>query len=166
MSIKPLKHFEDFVVESVKSEFEETIQEKNAVIEIHDLCTVNVIPFQFHQMMTNLIGNALKFSDPQRQPHILIKSELVMAPKIQGVVLEKGYCHLTVADNGVGFEQKYNDKIFEMFQRLYGQDEFPGTGIGLSIVKKIVENHGGIISATGRLNEGATFDIYIPDEVL
>lgn len=68
----------------------------------------------------------------------------------------------TISDNGIGFEQQYSEKIFEVFQRLHGKNEFNGTGIGLSIVKRIVENHNGVITATGEPHKGATFDIYIP----
>jgi signal transduction histidine kinase len=75
---------------------------------------------------------------------------------------EKKYCHITITDNGIGFEPQHRDKIFQVFQRLNGREEYDGTGIGLSIVKKIVDNHKGIITATGALNKGARFDIYIP----
>ena len=76
--------------------------------------------------------------------------------------LKKEYCHISITDNGIGFENKFSGKIFEVFQRLHGRDRYTGTGIGLAIVKKIVENHNGIITASGILNEGASFDIYIP----
>ena len=75
---------------------------------------------------------------------------------------QKEYCHISISDNGIGFDHRYREQIFEVFQRLYGKDEYPGTGIGLAIVKKIVENHSGIITATSELDKGATFDIYIP----
>jgi signal transduction histidine kinase len=74
------------------------------------------------------------------------------------------YCHITYSDNGIGFEQKYSEKIFELFQRLYGRSEYPGTGIGLAIIKRIVENHNGVITAQGELGKGATFHIYLPIE--
>ena len=74
----------------------------------------------------------------------------------------KKYCHITVKDNGIGFEPRFSERIFEVFQKLHGKDVYAGTGIGLAIVKKIVENHNGIITATSQLNEGAQFDIYIP----
>ena len=74
------------------------------------------------------------------------------------------YCHITFSDNGIGFEQKYSEKIFELFQRLYGRTEYPGTGIGLAIIKRIVENHRGVITAQGELGKGATFNIYLPLE--
>ena len=75
---------------------------------------------------------------------------------------EVKYCHIRVSDNGIGFEQQYSERIFEVFQRLHSKSEYDGTGIGLSIVKRIVENHNGIITTKGELNKGATFDIYIP----
>src|SRR6185295_12052499 len=102
-----------------------------------------IIPFQFRQLMHNLIGNSLKFSKPGNPPHIQIKSEMENVLKLNGhtVSQEKKYCHISVSDNGIGFEQQYSEKIFELFQRLHGKDRYPGTGIGLSIVKRIVENH-------------------------
>ena len=75
---------------------------------------------------------------------------------------DRAYYLLTISDNGIGFEEQYEHRIFEVFQRLHGKDEYKGTGIGLAIVKKIVDNHRGIIKATGKLNQGARFDIYFP----
>ncbi len=152
------------ILDEVKDDFEEIIREKKATIEGNDLCEASIIPFQFHQMLFNLIGNSLKFSKPGKPPHIIITSGIDKGSKFKNKELsaEKIYCHISVSDNGIGFEPRYKEKIFEVFQRLYGRDEYPGTGIGLSIVKRIVENHNGIITATGELNKGATFDIYIP----
>ncbi len=76
----------------------------------------------------------------------------------------KNYCHITVKDNGIGFEPHFSERIFEVFQKLHGKEVYGGTGIGLAIVKKIVENHNGIITAKSELNKGAQFDIYIPAE--
>ncbi len=114
--------------------------------------------------MHNLIGNALKFSNPGIPPHIKIKSEIAQGAKFNFEKLspQKKYCHISITDNGIGFEQQYSEKIFELFQRLHGKSEYSGTGIGLSIVKKIVDNHHGIITANSELNKGATFDIYLP----
>ncbi|HEY4656673.1 MAG TPA: CheR family methyltransferase [Cyclobacteriaceae bacterium] len=164
------------IVEAVKNDLSETMDEKMAVIETKGiLCEAKVIPFQFHQMMYNLIGNALKFSDPGRPPHIVIKSEIAEAHDLEkenpalraekaGKLLPgKEYCHISISDNGIGFDSIYRDKIFEIFQRLYNGESYQGTGIGLAIVKKIVENHNGVITAAGELDKGATFDIYIPD---
>ena len=72
------------------------------------------------------------------------------------------YCHITFSDNGIGFEKEFEEQIFEVFQRLHHQEIYPGTGIGLAIAKKIIENHNGVITATGELNKGARFDIYLP----
>jgi two-component system CheB/CheR fusion protein len=151
------------IVKEVKEDLREVIKSKHATVEAGEMCEALVIPFQFRQMMLNLVSNALKFSDPARDPQIRIKSEIVKGDKLNnaGVHPDK-YCHITVSDNGIGFEQQYSEKIFELFQRLYGKSEYEGTGIGLAIVKKIVENHNGIITATGELNKGATFDIFIP----
>lgn len=158
------------VVEKVLEDLKEVIHEKNAIIETHLNGEVRIIPFQFHQAINNLISNSLKFSIPGNPPHIIIKDEVRRGSELQNktpelngrLVPEKKYCHITISDSGIGFEPQFRDKIFEVFQRLFARDQYPGTGIGLSIVKKIVENHDGIITATGKLNEGAIFDIYIP----
>ena len=154
----------NIIIEEVKIEFEETIAEKHAVIEVGEVCEVKIIPFQFRQLLHNLIGNALKFSLPQTPPHIKITSRNIKYDqlKIKALAPLKEYCHITITDNGIGFEKEFSTKIFEVFQKLHGKDEFPGTGIGLAIVKKIVDNHNGIITATSELNKGATFDIYLP----
>ncbi len=152
------------VIEKVKQDLKEEILNKNAVIEIKDTCDVNIIPFQFRQLFYNLISNSLKFSNPQKPLHIDINSEHAKGDKFKNESLEGNaeYCHITVADNGIGFEPQYSEKIFELFQHLHGKNEYQGTGIGLAIVKRIVENHNGIIAAKGELGKGATFDIYLP----
>lgn len=159
------------IIEDVKTELKEAIFEKHAIIESTELCPVNIISFQFRQLMHNLISNALKFSNPGRPPHIIIKGRIehgnilnIKNPALlsRAFLLNKNYCHICVNDNGIGFEPEFNDRIFEVFQRLHSKDEYEGTGIGLAIVKKIVENHNGIITASGVLGKGATFDIYIP----
>ena len=151
------------IVEEVKTELRDTIQDKNATIEASELCDANIIAFQFRQLMYNLISNALKFSKPDVPPHIVIKSRIVKGSKlnIDGLSPDKNYCHLTIKDNGIGFEPHFSERIFEVFQKLHGKEVYAGTGIGLAIVKKIVENHNGIITSTSELNHGAQFDIYI-----
>ena len=152
------------IMAEVQEDLREELKEKHATIEANQLCDAEIIPFQFRQLMHNLIGNSLKFSKPGHAPHVLIKSEIAngLALRNQNLSPEKTYCHITVSDNGIGFEQQYSQKIFEVFQRLHSKYEYSGTGIGLSIVKKIVENHNGFITATGEVGAGATFDIYIP----
>jgi signal transduction histidine kinase len=154
----------NIIVEEVKTELKETIQEKHATIETTELCSANIIIFQFRQLMYNLISNALKFSNPDIPSHITIKSRIVKGSNlhIEKLSPEKKYCHITIKDNGIGFEPHFSERIFEVFQKLHGKDIYGGTGIGLAIVKKIVENHNGIIIATSELDKGAQFDIYIP----
>jgi two-component system CheB/CheR fusion protein len=148
----------------VIGELKEAIQEKHATIDITELGAANVIVFQFRQLMHNLISNALKFSIPDIPPHIIIKSRLVRGSKLnnENLLPKKNYCHISVSDNGIGFDPQYRERIFEVFQRLHGKNKYNGTGIGLAIVKKIVENHNGIVTATSELKHGASFDIYIP----
>jgi len=152
------------LIEELKFEFKEKIEEKNAIIEVSDLCDARLIRFQFRQLMHNLISNALKFSKPGVPPHIIIKNKIALGSELDNPKLfpDKKYCHITVTDNGIGFEKQYSEKIFEVFQKLHVKEEYPGTGIGLAIVKKIVENHTGFITAHSEISQGARFDIYIP----
>lgn len=152
------------IVEEVLNELSESIQEKHATFDLAHLGSAPVIAFQFRQLLQNLIGNALKFSSPNRPPHVVIKSRIVSGDKLKNEKLlpEKKYYHVTVTDNGIGFDPQYSERIFEVFQRLHEHEQYKGTGIGLAIVKKIVENHNGIITATGKPDKGAQFDIYIP----
>ncbi len=153
------------ILEEVKADLKDTIQEKNASIEATELCDANIIAFQFRQLLYNLLSNALKFSQPAIPSHITIKSRIVKGRELNNNKLspERNYCHITIQDNGIGFEPHFSERIFEVFQKLHGKEVYAGTGIGLAIVKKIVENHNGIIIATSELNQGARFDIYLPD---
>jgi two-component system CheB/CheR fusion protein len=152
------------IIEEVKKEFKEAIAEKHAVIEVKENCKVHIIPFQFRQLMHNLISNALKFSNPKRPPHVTIESRNIKYSKQNpaNIPANKEYCHIKVTDNGIGFEKEFSRKIFEVFQKLHVREQYAGTGIGLAIVKKIVDNHNGIITATSKVNKGTTFNIYIP----
>src|SRR5688572_7035268 len=141
------------IVEEVKDDLKEDLRLKNAIIETTEMCEANVIPFQFRQLMHNLIGNSLKFSNPNQPPHIKIKSQIAKGIEFnnESLLPQNKYCHISIIDNGIGFERQYSEKIFEVFQRLHGKNEYNGIGIGLSIVKKIVENHNGIITAKSEL---------------
>ncbi|HEY6171126.1 MAG TPA: CHASE3 domain-containing protein [Candidatus Kapabacteria bacterium] len=152
------------VIKEVLSELQETIEEKKAVIEIEGMCTISTIQYQFQQMLHNLLSNALKFSRPDVQPHISIycKNIVPVAGIHPEIIPGKTYCHISVTDNGIGFDEQYKDRIFQVFQRLHDKNTIAGTGIGLAIVKKIVENHNGIITASGQPGNGARFDIYLP----
>ncbi len=155
----------------LSEDFKEVIEKVGATFAINLKGHANIIPFQFRQLMQNLIGNALKFANTNTTPQINVSSTiskgsifLKQNPKLTARLLsgEKEYSHIQVSDNGIGFEPKYQEQVFEIFQKLHAREEYPGTGIGLAIVKKIVENHGGFITATSELGKGATFDIYIP----
>jgi PAS domain S-box-containing protein len=152
------------IIEEVREDMAEELEQKNAIIENCQPCFISIIPFQFRQLIYNLISNALKFAQENIPPHIKIKTEIALGETLNNNQLAKGikYCHISIADNGIGFDQEYSDKIFEVFQRLHGRSQYSGTGIGLAIVKRIVDNHHGFISAQGEENKGATFDIYIP----
>lgn len=153
------------IVDEAMAMLKEDLAEKKAVIEVGNVENVTVIPFQFRQLLQNIISNALKFCPPARTPKVKIDSELILfdATQPDKMVLNTNYHHITISDNGIGFEKQYKDKIFEIFQRLHDRKEYDGTGIGLSIARKIVENHGGKITAESETNEGATFHIYLPE---
>jgi PAS domain S-box-containing protein len=155
----------DEIAEEIQSDFSERIEETNAVIDFDPLGEATVIPFQFRQLLHNLIGNSLKFSKKGEAPYIEVKANRIKGKEIKIPVTypEKMYYHLTISDNGIGFDDEYKERIFEVFQRLNTESEFSGTGIGLAIVKKIVENHKGIITAHSEKGKGATFEIYLPE---
>jgi signal transduction histidine kinase len=117
-----------------------------------------------NQLFDNIIGNALKYSYAGRTPKILVRHQRVAGHTLaEGTAHKEGDYHkISVIDNGIGFEDQYASQIFNLFQRLHGKSEYPGTGIGLAICKKIVQNHGGHIRAVSKLNEGATFEVYLP----
>ncbi|MRX38034.1 PAS domain-containing protein [Flavobacterium sp. LC2016-23] len=152
------------IINEVKEDLKEELEQKNATIEIIEGCELGVIPFQFRQLIYNLVSNSLKFSKPEIPPAIKIKCKIDIGENFNNEALSnnKEYCHINITDNGIGFDEQYNTKIFEVFQRLHGRELYNGTGIGLAIVKKIAENHNGFITAKGKPNEGASFDIYIP----
>ena len=159
------------IIEQVKADLAETIQEKNATIQTGEMCDVKIIPFLIHQLFYNLISNSIKFSIPGKAAYIIINSKIDEGINLNNerpaqladrLSPKKRYCHISLTDNGIGFDPQYKDRIFGLFQRLHGKEEYPGTGVGLAIVKKIVDNHNGIITASGGINEGARFDIYIP----
>jgi light-regulated signal transduction histidine kinase (bacteriophytochrome) len=152
------------IIKEVVVTLREELQEKQAIVEFGKLTEIEIIPLQFRQLMQTLITNSLKFSKTELAPHIVIKSEKINGDESSNKALLKQveYCHITVSDNGVGFDPRYKDKIFDIFQRLHGKENYDGTGIGLTIARKIVENHQGIITASGEIGKGSTFDIFIP----
>jgi len=152
------------ILDEVIVDVTEELKQKKGRIETGEMCNAKIIPFQFRQLLYNLLINSIKFSNTDRPLLITIKSHIENGAAFgfdKLNPLEK-YCHIEITDNGIGFEPKYNDRIFELFQRLNDKSQYKGTGIGLAIVKRIVENHNGFITAKGGSNEGATFDIYLP----
>ena len=156
-------HLKD-IVEEIQESLKDEINNRNAIIDADDLCDCHAIPFQIRQLFHNLISNSLKFSKKDVPPHIIIKSRIDKGKKFSHPLLEpnREYCHISVEDNGIGFDPAFNQQIFGLFQRLHGKHEYPGTGIGLAICKKIVDNHDGFITANGTRDAGARFDIYLP----
>ena len=154
----------NIIIEEIKKEFKEALAEKQAIITVKEICDIKIIPFQFRQLMHNLISNALKFSNPKVPLHITIESRNTKQIKPNNInfPVNTEFCQISITDNGIGFKKEFSEKIFEVFQRLHDKEEYAGTGIGLAIVKKIVENHNGMISATSKLKKGTTFNIYIP----
>lgn len=154
------------ILDDVKEDLEDQLKGHDGSIVATELCAVDVIPFQFRQLLYNLLSNAIKFRNPERTLLISIICQIKEGKKFDNERLdaEKKYCHISITDNGMGFDPKFSDHIFELFKRLNDKSEYNGTGIGLAIVKRIVENHNGFITAKGEVNKGASFDIYIPAE--
>lgn len=152
------------LVDEVIADLEPTVTEKKAKINIKHLPCIEVKPGLMRPLLSNLIENALKYSKKDVAPEINIYAESNgeghkrKLTKVNG----KTFCKIFVQDNGIGFDQKYAEKIFDMFVRLHGNSEYEGTGIGLALCKQIVEKHHGFISALSKENEGATFIISLP----
>jgi len=153
------------LVEEVLSDLEIEIERKKAVIHIEELPSLCVIPGQFRQLIQNLLSNSLKFSKKDLPPEINLYAETIKGEELAGSVginPNEKYCRIYVEDNGIGFDEEYAEKIFVIFQRLHSNHLFEGTGIGLSICKKIVEKHNGLISATSIPEKGSVFTIILP----
>lgn len=161
------KKFELVDLENILSEvindLKEEIHHKSADVQIGKMGKVKAIPFQVTQLFYNLIGNSIKYASDKRPLKITVSTAIVDGKDSKNTLAENiEYCQIRISDNGIGFDNKYKDKIFGLFQRLHSKSEYTGTGVGLSIVKKIVENHRGFIEASGTLDKGAEFSIYIP----
>lgn len=145
------------------SELEVQVKEKNAEVIISDIPFVEVVPGQISQVFQNLLSNALKFSRESVDPVVKISAYCCKRKDFGCVVSEDGpYCKISVSDNGIGFNEIYLDRIFTIFQRLHSKSKFEGTGIGLAIVKKIIEKHDGIITAESQEGVGSTFTMILP----
>ncbi|MFD1145152.1 ATP-binding protein [Larkinella insperata] len=156
------------LVNEVMVDLELNIRERNAQIKCQSLPTIKGNPLQLRQMFQNLLSNALKFRSPERPPQIRVRTEKVTIFDIPVPMRkrEPAYLAISVEDNGIGFDERYHDRIFQLFQRLHSRDQYAGTGIGLTICKKVAEMHGGTIAAQSTPGEGATFTVYLPVSVL
>ena len=152
------------IIDQIRDELSDKFAAKKATLHVERLPILPAIPFQIKQLFTNLIENSLKFSRPNVNPVINIYCTTIEgAMNGKNLPMTKAkYYQITVSDNGIGFEQEYNEKIFGVFQRLHGRKEYEGTGIGLSIVRKIAENHQGTIIAQAKPDEGAEFILFLP----
>lgn len=155
------------LVGEVANDLEGVINDKKVTVTIGKLYPVKAEPLHMRQLFQNLIGNALKFSADERAPYIAIKASLVNGAEsglenLPSDAASRIYQLITVADNGIGFEQEYAHKIFGLFQRLHGKHEYPGSGMGLSIVHKVVSQHQGFIDAVSTPGAGTTFRILLP----
>ena len=151
------------VLEIVKSDFEFLIAERDAEIRAANLPVVKGFPLQLQQLFSNLISNSIKFSE--RKPVIEITHENVSSEEVQRIKeLDDhiSYVKLIFRDNGIGFDPQYAEKVFTIFQRLNHKKLYSGSGIGLALCKRIVENHRGTIQASSIPDHGATFVVYLP----
>ncbi len=152
------------VAHEVVDDLAARIEQVEGRVELGELPTLDAEPLQMRQLLQNLIGNALKFRRPDVPPTVKVNAEMVTMPKPGAAPTDEPIlcCRLTVADNGIGFDEKYLDRIFNVFQRLHGRNEYEGTGMGLAIARKLVLYHGGDITARSKPGEGACFIVTLP----
>lgn len=152
------------IVMDVLADLEARIEQVDGKVEVGEMPNIEAEPLQMRQLFQNLIGNALKFSRPNEKPFVRVSGKKVRDKlrwrEIDGTAREM--VELTVSDNGIGFDEKYAEKIFQVFQRLHGREAYEGTGMGLAITRKIAEHHGGEITARSKPGEGATFIVTLP----
>jgi signal transduction histidine kinase len=146
------------------SDLEVRIEQTKAILKVGDLPTIEADPLQMRQLFQNLISNAMKFQPSGQQPVLEIRAEIIKG-QFAGTPEEDPYaeqCQITIQDNGIGFEEKYQEKIFAVFQRLHGRNEYEGTGVGLAVCRRITDRHGGSITAHSKPGQGASFVITLP----
>jgi signal transduction histidine kinase len=153
------------ILNNVKNDFELLIEQKNAVINSEHLPQIQAVPLHIYQLFSNLISNALKFSTKDKAPLITITSANLLPDEVSELTAlnhHLPYTKITFTDNGIGFAEAFSEKIFTIFQRLNDKHTYSGTGIGLALCKKIVNNHQGIIYAQSKEGYGATFTLIMP----
>jgi PAS domain S-box-containing protein len=154
------------IVANVLNTLEWQVEERQAQVVVDKLPVIKGDELQLGQLFQNLISNALKFTPLEEVPHVTIRCTYKQRNKLPANVhpISEAYrfCEISIVDNGIGFNTKYLDRIFQVFQRLHNRDAFPGTGVGLAICQRVVENHGGAITADSQPGEGSTFCVYLP----
>jgi len=162
----PDDRFEDVdlnkIISAVISDYDLLIHEKKAVVDVDTLPVIKGIPLQLSQLFSNLLSNSLKFCN---NPRILVKNVVVEGKNEDeaiGLASSANYLKITFSDNGIGFDKEYKNQIFNIFKRLNDRHTYKGTGIGLALCKKVMENHKGFIVADSELGKGATFTMYFP----
>ena len=151
------------IAREVVSDLEARIEQVSGRVEVGELPNVQADPLQVRQLMQNLIGNSLKYNRPDVPPVVKIFSHHLHAgPGKTQSALPDPHCQIVVEDNGIGFDEIYSDKIFTIFQRLHGRNEYEGTGVGLAVCRKIVERHSGTITARSTPGKGSTFTVTLP----
>ncbi len=151
------------VLDRALVDLELPIKTSNATITVGTMPTLDAVPSQLEQLLVNLISNALKYTKPGVPPMIGISAERVPGTAYPGLSANQWYYALSIADSGIGFDEKYVDRIFDVFQRLHAKAEYEGTGIGLAICKRVVAYHNGYITARSRIGIGTTFVIVLPE---
>ena len=158
------------------TDLEFRVEQTQAVVEVGPLPMIDADPTQMRQLLQNLIGNALKFQAPNSKPAVKITANILSErPAVNGAqvmtakrstqadaVESEKYCELIVQDNGIGFEEKYSERIFVVFQRLHGREEYEGTGVGLAVCRRIAARHWGTITVRSTLGEGSAFSVVLP----
>lgn len=150
------------IMSDVIGDLEVLIEEAGGTVEVGPLPVIEADPMQMRQLFQNLVGNALKFHRSEEPCVVQIRSTSVVSPESDGQPDDEALCRIEVADNGVGFDEKYLDRIFSPFQRLHGRSRYEGTGIGLAICRRIVERHAGTIDARSTPGVGSTFVVELP----
>ena len=150
------------IASEVLGDLEARIEETGGEVVIGDLPTIDADELQMRQLFQNLIANALKFRKPDTPPRVEITSDLTEGISGESEAIRNGAVRIIVKDNGIGFDEKYLDRIFTPFQRLHGRGEYEGTGIGLAVCRKIVERHGGQLTGTSSVGEGSIFIATLP----
>jgi light-regulated signal transduction histidine kinase (bacteriophytochrome) len=151
------------VAQEVLSDLETQIERVGGRVEVGSLPTIQADPLQIRQLLQNLIGNALKFRRPEEPPVVTVEGRFLDRER-RGPRKSAAHdqCRITVADNGIGFDEQYRERIFGIFQRLHPRDVYEGTGIGLALCRKIAEHHGGTITAQSTPGKGSVFEVLLP----